>query len=234
MKEKIIIIGNRRGKRLAERKLKTAKHRNTSFLVLAVVLPVHVVQGFIKYPQGGKLRIAAHATNIVTMCTANTNVTIPGADITAVTAKVTAYSNATAANRPGKKKEMTQSIEEKLLNPFQNAANANPVDAILILESGGFHVKLQVIPQIHQFEVENGLTEGMVEIKTAGGPQKKAHLHNWYSSTDGIKFDWEKSTNAANTQLGPYNSGSKMYFMTELSIQDVLQGMSQVINIRIK
>jgi hypothetical protein len=234
MKEKIYIIGNRRGKRLAERKFKKAKYYNTRFIVLPVVLPVHVVQGFIKYPKGGKLRIAAHATNIVTMCTANTNVTIAGADITAVTNKVTAYSTATNANRAGKKREMTQAIEEKLLAPFQAAANANPVNAILILESGGFHVKVQVIPQIHQFEVENGLTEGMVEIKTAGGPQRKAHLHNWYSSTDGINFDWEKSTNAANTELGPYTSGAKMYFQEELSIQDVLQGRSGTIDIRIK
>ena len=234
MKEKIIIIGNRRGKRLAKRKLKMAKYYNMRFIVLPVVLPVHVVQGVIKYPKGGKFRIAAHATNIVTMCTANTNVTIAGADITAVTNKVTAYSTATNANRAGKKREMTQSIEEKLLNPFQAAANANPVNAILILESGGFHAKLQAIRQLQQFEVVDGLTEGMVEIKAPAGPQKKRHLHNWFSSTDGINFDWEKSTNAANTEMGPYNSGAKMFFQEELSIQDVLQGRSGTIDIRIK
>jgi len=61
-----------------------------------------------------------------------------------------------------------------------------------------------------------------------------SYWSNLTSSDNRINFDWEKSTNAANTEMGPYNSGAKMYFQEELSIQDVLQGRSGNIDIRIK
>ena len=72
------------------------------------------------------------------------------------------------------------------------------------------------------------------KIITEGRPNTKKHLHNWFRSTDRITFKWEKSTNAANTELGPYAIGVKMYFQTELIIQEVLQGMSGTIDIRIR
>ncbi len=234
MKKIIMVLGGRKNRVFYVQAVKHGRYRNTEFVLMATVLPVHVVQGVIKYPTGGMLKILDHARGIATSCTTNIWVTIPGADITIVSTAITAYGSATAGNRPGKKTAMTQAIESKLLAPFQVAANADPINSLAILQSGGFHVKQQAIRQIQQFEVKEGLSAGMVEIQTAGGPKTKNHLHNWFSSRDGIKFDWEKSTNSANTQLGPYPSGVKMHFQTELSVLDVLQGLSQIIDIRIK
>ena len=234
MKKTIYVVGNRRGKRLAAKKQKMAKNSHVHYFIMTVVLPVHKAQGVIKYPKGGKAKVAEHATNIVTSCTGNSWVTISEENLALVTAAIGNYTSATAANRPGKKTLMTNAIEDILLAPFQAKANTDPVNSIEILRSGGFHVKEQAIPSVRQFKVTNAADEGSVEIQTAGGPKNKAHLFNWYFSTDRITWEWKMSTNSSKTMLSGFESGKVIYFMVEMCVQDVSQGMSQIIEIRIK
>ena len=234
MKKIKLVISNRRGRRQTSKEAKRAKNRNIHYIMLPFILPVHKVVGVIKYPRGGFLAQGAHARSILTACTGNANVTIAPGDVTYVDGKITAFQTSTAANRPGTKTKMTEAIEEKLLAPFQAKANSDPSNSILILQSGGFHCKEQGLRHVTEFAVVNGAVAGEVEAITAGGPARKNHLHNWFWSLDGIIFHWKKSTNKAKTTLSGFNSGDKVYFCTELCIQDVSQGMSNLIQLRIK
>ena len=234
MKKTIYVIGNRSGMRQVAKKRDSKKYRNVEFILLPVVLPVHVVIGIIDFPaKGGKSKIKDRAQTISNASAVSTWVSIPAADILFVNGEITNYANSSQANRAGMKQRMTEAIQDKLLTPNQKAANLDKVNSILILQVAGFHVKLQFIPQIHQFKVKNGINPGDVEIETEGGPKGKRHLHLWYSSLDGVTYILVDSTNKANTILSGYPSDKTIYFKTELSIEDVKQGMSNAIYCKI-
>ena len=229
MKKNITLINSRRNRRFNERSLKSKKHKVVHFILLAKVLPIHVVTGTIDFPT----RIAdrkERATEITTACRDNTWVTIAGEVIDTVNTTIKNYSFAEPSNRPGMFTLMNQAIQTQLLAPFQAAANADPINAITILESGSFNVKDQPVRKEQIFEGEAGIEPGSVDLTTPPGPNGD-HLHQWYSSLDGISFTREQATNAAKTHLTGFISGKPAYFKEELSIKDVLQGMSQIIKI---
>ncbi len=229
--KKIELVNNRRNRRLVSRKSKSKRKQHVTYVLMATVLPVHVVTGTIDFPgsiSGRKER--AHL--IVDTCASSKLVAIDPAVIKKVNDDIDNYTNALPGNRPGMFKTMNQAIQNSLLSPFQEAANADPINSIVILESGGFKVKLQVIRTKQVFEVVAAEKPGIVVLKAPGGP-KEVHLHNWFSSTDGISYKQEQSTNAAFVQLGGFPSNKLAYFITQLSIKDVLQKMSGVIKIMV-
>ncbi len=225
------LVNNRLNRRIVERQKKSKRKKHVTYVLMATVLPVHVVTGTIDFPgsiPGRKKR----ANEISAASASSTLVTIPGPVIDAVNGTIKEYTNASPGNRPGKFTLMNQAIQNQLLSVFQTAADADPVNSIVILESGGFNVKDQAIRKQKIFEGEAGVKPGIVVLSAPGGP-KENHLHNWFSSLDGIIFKQEQSTNAANTELGGFPSNKLAYFMTQLSVKDVLQKMSGVIKIMI-
>ncbi len=208
---------------------------NVRFIILATVLPVHTVKGVINYPKkGGKGKIKEHAEKILAASATSIWVNISEDDINFVNSKITDYGTATQGNRAGRKQLMTQAIEEKLLTTFQTTANADPVNSIAILESGGFHVKVQAIKQIQQFKVINGVNQGEVKLETEGGPKNTRHLHLWYHSLDGgITYSLVDATNSADNILTGYPSDKTIYFKTRLKVNGVLQVMRDAIYVRI-
>ncbi len=221
-------------KKAFRKKLKKSKKSSIAAVVaMSIVLPVHQVTGVLMFPKDKNGR-KNRATDIVAGCTSNTWVTIDVAVLTAVTLAITNYGSALASDRPGLFTIMKNAIIEKLLVPFQAAANANPVESRRILESGGFKVKEVAIPQIKEFKCQDGTSSGSVDLITAGGPKNKAHLHQWYSSIDGINFTREQATTGIRTTITNLPAGKYAYFTTELCVQDVKQGMSQIIRIMVK
>lgn len=200
---------------------------------MATVLPVHKVVGVIDFP-GDIPGIIARAKEISGGCAVSTRVAIDPLVIAAIDETIKNYEFAEPGNRAGMYGLMNNAIQEKLLAPFQAAANADPINSIVILQSGKFHIKDQYIPQIHVFGGVAGTAAGTVDLVTEGGPQGEAHLHQWYSSQDGVIFKREQATNGAQTTLGGFISGQQAHFMEELSIKDVLQGRSQIISIWVK
>ena len=211
--------------------IKPENYEPVSFVLMATVLPVHAVTGVIDFPttiEGRKNR----ATEISSACAVSTWVTIAPAVITAVNLTITNYSSAATGNRPAKFRLMNNAIKNKLLVPFQEAADNDPGNSIAILESGKFKAKLQYIPQIHVFEAKNGIEDGSVDLEAPGGPSSP-HLHEWMSSQDGIIWKKERSTNSAKTHLTGFRSGEYAWFTHELSVKDVPQGVSEPIRIRV-
>ncbi len=221
------LVNNRLNRRIVERQKKTKRKKHVTYVLMATVLPVHVVTGTIDFPGSipGRLK---RAKEINLACTDNANVAIDPLVNSAIDDNIKDYETATPGDRPGKYTIMNQAIQNNLLAPFQKAADAKPVDSIGILQSGKFNVKDSVVRVKQIFEGVASEKPGVVILKAPGGPEE-AHLHNWFSSLDGIIFKQEQSTNAANTTLGGYPSNKLMYFMTQLSVKDVLQKMSGVI-----
>ena len=233
MLDTIIALKNtKRNRSFVEEEMMKNGEYGPIYVFMSTVLPVHVVTGTIDFPSDfpGRLKLAKE---IVLACTDNANVAIDPLVISGVSETVKDYENSTAGDRPGKFTNMNQSIKDNLLAPFQKAANAKPVDSIVILQSGKFHVKDQAVHKEKVFEAAAGTEKGTAVLSSGGGGAV-THLHLWSSSADGITYKYERSTNYAYTTLTGYVSEKPMWFIHELSIKDVPQGASNPIRIMIK
>ena len=121
-----------------------------------------------------------------------------------------------------------------LLAIVKPIADATPALAEAIYASCGFGIKGFGGTTIKEFAGKPGVAEGSVDMITAGGPSDKDHLHLWYYSPDGVTFSLWGATNKQKTTLTGLPSGKYGYFMTQLSIQDVLQGLSNIIKVYAK
>ena len=234
MLDTIIALKNtKRNRSFVESEMMKNGEYGPIYVFMSTVLPIHSVEGTIDFPGDfpGRLKLAQE---IVAACTGNTNVAIDAGVISTVNDTVKAYQMSNTGNRATMFKAMNNAIQDNLLAPFQKAANADPANSITILQSGKFHVKDQAIRKQNIFEGQAGVEKGTVDMKTAGGPQEKVHLHIWFSSLDNITFTMVAATNSATTTLGGYKSGTIVFFRTQLSIQDVLQEMSQTIEVPVK
>ncbi len=234
MLDTIIALKNtKRNRSFVESEMMKNGEYGPIYVFMSTVLPVHVVAGTIDFPSDfqGRLKLAKE---INLACTGNANVAIDPLVNEAIDGYIKEYEQSTTANRPGKFTNMNQAIKDDLLAPFQKAANAKPVDSISILQSGKFHVKDQAIHKQNIFEGKSGVEKGTVDLKTAGGPQKEAHLHLWFSSLDGVTYTLVAATNSATTTLSGYKSGTVVFFTTQLSVKDIKQEMSGVIEVPVK
>jgi hypothetical protein len=234
MKKKTLIVlkNNCSGRAYARKINRGTAYHGKQVILMAVVLPVHKVTGTIDFKPSIPSR-KARAGEISTKSATSTWVTVDRAIIAGLNLTITNYGTATTANRPGMFTKMNN-YTQKVMAIFQEAADNDPSNAIAILNSGGFNAKEVHINQVKNFGAKNGKESGSADLITAGGPKNKRHLQQWYSSTDGIVFVREQATNDRKTTLKGYEIGKYMYFMVELSIQDVLQGLSQIIKLMIK
>ena len=231
MKKITYLIGNRRNRRQAFKNLKSKKHSINAIVLFAVPLPIHMVEGAIDLPNTIQGRLT-RAQEISGACGSSSYVSVSAAKMTVVNASITAYKGAGTGTRPGLFRKMMNQLN-MLLNLFQEAANDDPVNSIAILESGKFKVVEASIPQKHKFDAKDGVNPGEIILTAPGGP-KERHLHEWKISYDNVKFELIRSSSSATKLVEGLTSGAVVYFTHELIVQDVPQGVSQVIKKRVK
>jgi hypothetical protein len=118
------------------------------------------------------------------------------------------------------------------MSSFQSAANADPANAIAIIESGKFKVKKIAIAQKHEFEVANNPVSGVIDLRAKGGPARSCH--DWMYSADGVIFERMQPTVLGETQKTGLTPGTYAYFTEELITKDGPKGISQVIKILVQ
>jgi hypothetical protein len=229
MKKQIILIECKNG-RISQRNFAPGKNAKSNAAVFMVI--VHQVTGTIDWPtslQGKKDKGA----DIVEKCNSSTYITFGTGIVAIFEGTVTAFDHSTSLTHDATFITMNNGAQT-LLGIVKPIADASPALAAAIYASCGFGIKGFGGNTIKEFNVTNGTQEGSVDFITAAGPEGKRHLHLWYSSNDGVTFIIAGATNNQINTIGGYEATKYMYFMTELSIQDVLQGRSQIIKILIK
>ena len=173
-----------------------------------------------------------HAGDIITASKGSTYVTVPPANLSAADKALTAFSNAdTSAERTAALRPLRQALQA-IMFYFQSAANADPANAISIVESGGFKVKKIVPRQKGDFTLSNGLNSGTVDLNAEGaGPHT---CHNWMYSADGNTFTRLLPTVNAHTHMDGLTLGQYAYFTHEIINKDGGQGVSGVEKIMVK
>jgi hypothetical protein len=230
MKKQIILILSNGGKSSA-RKFAPGKNAKSNAIILVGVI-VHQVVGTINWPDDIQGRKDLGDT-IVEKCNTSTYVTFGTGVVHNFEDTVTPYKAADTDSRPSKFITMNNGAQV-LLSIVKPIADASPALAAAIYHSCGFGLKDFHGSTVKEFSGEPGLVEGSVDLVTAGGPQDKDHLNLWYFSEDGIKFTLWGATNKQKTTLTGLPKGTYGYFMTQLSVQDVLKGLSQIIKVMAK
>lgn len=224
MKKKLKFSHNPSKKSRTGRK-KGKKAPRKVVVLMSMPTPIHAVTAVLDMPYNAGAR-ATKAHDIITACTGNAYVTIAPATITAATAKLTAYTSATTAAERAAAYPPLHNTLKSFMALFQEAANNDIANAIVIIESGDFKVKNMSIPQKHEFKAENGAINGHVDLSAEGGPG--GSVHNWKYSTDGINYTWLRGTSAAHTHhITGLAKGAKIYYIHELSVLDIPEPESQ-------
>ncbi len=206
-------------------------HPAKVIVLMSMPTPIHAVTAVLDMPtdyNGRKDR----AAEIIAKCTDNHYVTIAPDVIDAAEVKLATYVAATTAAEKNAAYPPVHNACKSLMSMFQNAANDDIANAIVIIESGSFKVKNIVINQKHEFAAANGLTSGDITITAEGGPV--GSVHNWNYSHDGVTWIKMDGTHYAHTHKDGFTPGSTAYFTHNLSIDDVPQGLSQVFEIIVK
>jgi hypothetical protein len=116
-----------------------------------------------------------------------------------------------------------------MMRLFQEAADADPENAIAIIESGAFKVKKVAIPQKHDFDATNNPVSGVIDLVAPGGGPRTCH--DWMYSPDGTVFERMPPTVGAETHKSGLTPGQNAFFTHELITKDGPQGISQIIKI---
>jgi hypothetical protein len=232
MKKIIVLKNNKRNRAFADKINGKKKYRKGRIILMSAVAVVKQVKGSIDF-KDSKPKRKERALEIHKACSSSRYVTFPTGMLDDYKATITAFDKATTKSRPGKFVKMNQ-FTQRLLSIAQPLADAQPALGIAILRSCGFNCKTFHGKKGKAFSGKPGDEEGSVDLVTAGGPKKKSHLQQWYSSLDGIIFKREQATNGINTHIKGLPSGQYMYFMVELSVQDKLKGLSQIIKVMVK
>jgi hypothetical protein len=192
---------------------------------------IHQITAVLDMPDD-YLQKGQHAEDIITASGASTLVTVPPANITAAKAAVATFEGAaTPAAREAAVRPMRQALQG-IMSFFQVAANADPADAEVIIESGGFKVKKITPRQKQDFELSNGINSGTVNLEAPGGVNYACH--DWMYSADGISFIHLPPTMSAHTHMDGLTVGQWAYFTHEVVTKDGGQGVSQIEKIMVK
>lgn len=230
MKKQIFLLDNRRNRRKAARDLKKNKPQSETIILMSIPLAVHTITAVLDMPKGNAER-GARAKDITDACEVSTYVSVPAGTIATVRADTTAYNGATSATRPNLWRVLHNDMKA-LMRMFQDAADADPANAIAIIESGAFKVKQVAIPQKHEFTATNNAVSGTIDLIAPGGPTRSCH--DWKYSADGLNFVRMTPTIAAETHKDGLTPGRFAWFTHELITKDGPQGISQVIKIEVK
>ena len=201
-------------------------------ILMTMPLAVHKVTGAINFPND-IAGIAARARYIYSKCSSS-GITFIGAILADFLALIVAYEAASTDDRPGAYLLMNNKAQA-ILGFVQPLADASPLRAIGILHSCGFNVIPAHGAHIAEFSgAASASVRGAVDLITAGGPEKKSHLHIWFSSVDdGTTWLMVAATNKRKVTIPGYEHGKDVLFKTQLSIEDVLQPMSNIIPVLI-
>ena len=173
-----------------------------------------------------------HAGNIINASTASTYVTVPQANIDAANKSLDVFQKAaTPAARTAAERPLRQSLQS-IMFLFQSAANEDPANAEVIIQSGGFKVKKIVPRQKQDFELSNGINSGSINLDAEGAPSHTCH--DWMYSADGINFIHMPPTVNAHTHKDGLTAGQWAYFTHEVVNKDGGEGTSQVEKIMVK
>ena len=172
------------------------------------------------------------AADIITASKASTSVTVPKPNLDAADKALTTFQNAaTPAARTAALRPLRQALQG-IMFFFQSAANDDPANGIVIVESGGFKVK-QIVPrQKGDFTISNGVNSGTVDLDAEGSEQRSCH--DWRYSADGKTFTHLPPTVNAHTHVDGLTPGQYAYFTHEIVTKDGGQGVSQVESIMVK
>jgi hypothetical protein len=230
MKKTIYVFDNRANRQLAKKYARSKKFRGTTVILMSIPVPIHAVIAALDLPKGNANR-GARAQEVTNACEVSTYVTVSPATITTIKGDITNYDNSTPATRTSLWRIVHNDLKG-LMSLFQGAADADPANAIAIIESGKFKVKKISIVQKHEFEAENNPVSGVIDLRAQGGPARSCH--DWMYSADGTKFERMYPTVNAETQKIDLTPLTWAYFTHELITKDGPQGLSQVIKILVK
>ena len=192
---------------------------------------IHQITAVLNMP-GEYLAQVKHAKDVIAASKASTYGKVPPANFSAADEALAAFENAAApAARTAALRPLRQALQG-IMFYFQSAANADPANAIVIVESGGFKVKQFVPRQKGDFTLSNGVNSGTIDLEAEGaGPHT---CHDWMYSADGITFTRLPPTINAHTQMTGLTPGQWAYFTHEVVTHEGGQGVSQVEKIMVK
>ena len=229
MKKSIKLSYSRKNRRFVERNNAKKNHRHI-FILATMPAPIHVITAVLDVPTDYPSRLLRFQ-ELINACTDNVYVTVPPTMLTQANTHFTAYKTAgTVAERDAAFRPIHNDLKG-IMSLFQSAGDANPENAIVIIESGKFKVKQLTLSQKHQFELHNGLISGTVQLTAEGGPQRSCH--DWYYSPDGITFTRMTPTVNADTDKAGLTPGEYAYFTHELITSQGPQGVSQIMRIMV-
>lgn len=230
MKKVIIVFSKKEYKRQVKKHKASKKQDSVRIILLAMPLPIHTVTATLDMPTGNAAR-GDRTKEVTDACAVSPLVIVDPAVITAVRATITDYGNATPSTRVNLYRLMHNGLKG-LMGLFQAAANADPANAIAIIQSGKFGVKQVAIQQKHVFNAENNPVSGRIDLTAPGGP--KRCCHDWKYSADGVNFVRMQPTLDAHTFKDGLTPRTFAYFTHELITKDGPQGISQIIKIEVK
>jgi len=200
---KIFYVTSEKKRKRLDRKLH--KHgKNPTYFVMPAIIPtaIHQIEGTLAL-KGKRLTQVERAELIITGCTANANVTISGAKITAATGFKDTYRDSSSGGRKTARRNMVNYLTDNLLAPFQAAANLDPDNAVDILESGNFKVKTVSPKQKQVVGVKNSSITGKILFEGPGTGQGTAH--DWWLTLDNgvtaVRMDPTIKSKASKTGL---------------------------------
>jgi hypothetical protein len=179
---------------------------------------------------------------ILTAMTGNTSFPSSTPTLATVTSDNTALSNAqsvaltkakgAAADRNAKRSIVVSDL--KLLAAYvQSVADANPADAISLIESAGMSVRKPSTRQPKQdLALKPGKVSGVVEVAAkAQGPRAS---HEWQWSADGKTWTTLPTTLQAKTSIAGLTPGSTIYVrhavVTKTGVSDFGQVVSMMVH----
>jgi len=202
---------------------------NTSqFLILAALPTVtQVIMAALDEPIPYKEK-GSWALGIINSCTDNPLIVILTATITAYLADLAAFNTAQSKMATGAHtaREIRNNawIQVKhdllaLMAVAQANSNADTLNGITIIQSGGFKVKMVGTRPANIFKaVTNG--PGVMNVSAAGAP--RGALHDWYISLDGVNWTAYLSTKNRSMIATGLIPQTKVWFRHRVRLGDII------------
>ena len=165
--------------------------------------------------------------------TGNIYITTLPADLTALDVLIANYDGAHGAAR-AVALQLVKDALTLIMRKYQDFANLpiNKLNSIVIIESGGWHVRGIGGNHAVLFDCANGIASGEVMLCAPGGPDRS--LHVWWYSADQITWTMLYPTIKAHTSQFGLIPGHYAWFRHEMAVSTGGTGVSQDIKIMVK
>ncbi len=225
MGSKIYVINSEAGKEWFKRNHCKKKYRGVHIVMMALPSITHVITAITKFGKkfGDRCK---QSGEILKAITGNVWVVIDDATILNISNLLKAYKKSKGDERKGAWMSLHNAIKG-VMYQFQIASENDRTNAIIIIQSGKFHVKGIAIQQKNVFKVKDGIETGSINLKAGGGGRYSCH--DWMYSEDGISWIRLQPTVKCKTKIVGLTPGKYAYFRHELITNKGPQGMSDVI-----